>query len=103
MASWSLQEERLVCITTDNGSNVVKAASLNNWTRVQCFGHRLHLAIDESHCIFFKKGKMLFFFYADCVNVCEYFVIDKNSNIPTVVNFCYSVDGTKTKNFTCVL
>lgn len=47
MASWSLQEERLVCITTDNGSNVVKAASLNKWTRLQCFGHRLHLAIGE--------------------------------------------------------
>lgn len=47
MASWSLQEDRLVCITTDNGANVVKAASLNNWTRLQCFGHRLHLAIGE--------------------------------------------------------
>lgn len=47
MASWSLQEDRLVCITTDNGSNVVKAASLNKWTRLQCFGHRLHLAIGE--------------------------------------------------------
>jgi len=47
MASWSLQEERLVCITTDNGSNVVKAASLNKWTRLHCFGHRLHLAIGE--------------------------------------------------------
>lgn len=47
MASWSLQEERLVCLTTDNSSNVVKAASLNNWTVLQCFGHRLHLAIDE--------------------------------------------------------
>lgn len=35
----------MVCITTDNGANIVKAASLNNWTRLQCFGHRLHLAI----------------------------------------------------------
>ncbi len=47
LASWSLQEERLVCITTDNGSNVVKAVALNKWTRLQCFGHRLHLAIGE--------------------------------------------------------
>ncbi len=39
------KEERQVCITTDNGTNVVKAASLNDWTRLQCFGHRLHLAI----------------------------------------------------------
>lgn len=47
LASWDLQEEKLVCITTDNGANVVKAASLNQWTRLQCFGHRLHLAIGE--------------------------------------------------------
>ena len=47
LASWSLQEERQVCITTDNGSNVVKAAPLNKWMRLQCFGHRLQLAIDE--------------------------------------------------------
>ncbi len=37
----------MVCITTDSGANIVKAASLNNWTRLQCFGHRLHLAIGE--------------------------------------------------------
>ncbi|XP_041821745.1 E3 SUMO-protein ligase ZBED1-like [Chelmon rostratus] len=47
LASWDLQQERLVCITTDNGTNVVKAAALNQWTRLQCFGHRLHLAIDR--------------------------------------------------------
>ena len=45
LESWGFKEERQVCITTDNGSNVVKAASLNDWTRLQCFGHRLHLAI----------------------------------------------------------
>ncbi|XP_060764691.1 E3 SUMO-protein ligase ZBED1-like [Neoarius graeffei] len=48
LASWSLQEERLVCITTDSGANIVKAASLNQWTRLQCFGHRLHLAIENA-------------------------------------------------------
>ncbi|KAK0140110.1 Zinc finger BED domain-containing protein 1 [Merluccius polli] len=48
LASWSLPEERQVCITTDNGSNVVKAASLNKWMRLQCFGHRLHLAIENA-------------------------------------------------------
>ncbi|KAK1906521.1 Zinc finger BED domain containing protein 1 [Dissostichus eleginoides] len=37
-----------VCITTDNGSNIVKAVSLNKWKRLQCFGHRLHLAIERS-------------------------------------------------------
>lgn len=42
---WELSEEKLVAITTDNGANIKKAIELNNWTRLQCFGHRLHLAI----------------------------------------------------------
>ncbi|KAJ4918319.1 hypothetical protein JOQ06_022404, partial [Pogonophryne albipinna] len=41
-------EEDQTCITTDNGSNVVKAVELNHWTRLQCFGHRLHLAIENA-------------------------------------------------------
>lgn len=47
LAAWGLDEERLACITTDNGQNIVKAISINNWTRLQCFGHRLHLAIGK--------------------------------------------------------
>ncbi|XP_073708964.1 E3 SUMO-protein ligase ZBED1-like [Garra rufa] len=46
--SWSLEEQKMVCITTDSGANIVKATSLNNWTRLQCFGHRLHLAIENA-------------------------------------------------------
>ena len=42
LASWGLSEDKQVCITTDSGTNIVKATSLNNWTRLQCFGHRLH-------------------------------------------------------------
>ncbi|XP_073344944.1 E3 SUMO-protein ligase ZBED1-like [Pagrus major] len=48
LESWGLDEELMVCITTDNGANVVKAVGLNDWTRLQCFGHRLHLAIEAS-------------------------------------------------------
>lgn len=47
LVNWDLHEDRQVCITTDNGSNVVKATELNNWVRLQCFGHRLHLAIGK--------------------------------------------------------
>lgn len=47
LASWGLSEDRQVCITTDSGSNMVKATSLNKWTRLQCFGHRLHSAIGK--------------------------------------------------------
>ncbi|KAA8587504.1 hypothetical protein FQN60_016366 [Etheostoma spectabile] len=45
IASWKLYEKYLVAITTNNGSNIVKAVELNEWLRMQSFGHRLHLAI----------------------------------------------------------
>ncbi|KAL3976330.1 CD59 antigen [Sarotherodon galilaeus] len=48
LESWGLKEEFQVCITTDNGANIVKAVELSGWTRLQCFGHRLHLAIERS-------------------------------------------------------
>ncbi|XP_067313700.1 E3 SUMO-protein ligase ZBED1-like [Pseudorasbora parva] len=38
----------MTCMTTDSGANMVKALELNSWTRLQCFGHRLHLAIEKS-------------------------------------------------------
>lgn len=47
LAAWDLCEARQVAITTDNGTNIVKAVELNQWTRIQCFGHRLHLAIGK--------------------------------------------------------
>ncbi|XP_039901550.1 E3 SUMO-protein ligase ZBED1-like [Simochromis diagramma] len=48
LASWGLSEDKQVCITTDSGTNIVKATSLNDWTRLQCFGHRLHSAIEKA-------------------------------------------------------
>lgn len=47
LKSWNLNPTRLVAVTTDNGTNVVKALQLTEWQRMQCFGHRLHLAIGE--------------------------------------------------------
>ncbi|XP_051992400.1 zinc finger BED domain-containing protein 4-like [Xyrauchen texanus] len=47
LASWGLREDRQVCITTDSGTNIIKAAELNRWTRLQCFGHRLNSAIEK--------------------------------------------------------
>ncbi|XP_042079841.1 E3 SUMO-protein ligase ZBED1-like [Haplochromis burtoni] len=43
LSSWNLQEEKQVCVTTDNEANIVKAVALNNWTRLSCFGHCLHI------------------------------------------------------------
>ena len=45
LASWNLHEDQQVCMTMDNSANVVKATELNSWVRLECFGHRLHLAI----------------------------------------------------------
>lgn len=81
IASWKLQEKYLVAITTDSGSNIVKAVELNEWLRMQCFGHRLHLAIGEcsvvrSIQIFYfnqKHIKMLVFPYFPlcvCLQLC---------------------------------
>ena len=39
--------QRGVQKTTDNGTNVIKAMELNQWTRLRCFGHRLHLVIGK--------------------------------------------------------
>ncbi|KAL3972557.1 cathepsin X [Sarotherodon galilaeus] len=39
LESWGLHEDRLVCVTTDNAANNTLALQLNEWTRLQCFGH----------------------------------------------------------------
>jgi hypothetical protein len=38
LASWKMSEDREVCMTTDSGSNIIKALCLNNWTGLQCLG-----------------------------------------------------------------
>ena len=48
LESWGLQESKQVCVTTDNGSNLVRAAYLLKWLHVPCFGHNLHLAITNA-------------------------------------------------------
>ena len=45
---WMLTAEKQVCLTTDSGSNVVKAARDLKWPCLSCFGHNLHLAITKS-------------------------------------------------------
>lgn len=61
LTSWGLKEEQQICITTDNGANVVKAAELNKWERLQCFGHRLHLAIGK--CLTVMLCCLLFIYF----------------------------------------
>ncbi|KAJ4947289.1 hypothetical protein JOQ06_009325 [Pogonophryne albipinna] len=35
-------------MTTDNAANIKLAAEVNGWMRLQCFGHRLHLALENA-------------------------------------------------------
>lgn len=46
--SWELKKEQLMCITTDSGSNIIKATHTLGWRRLSCFGHNLNLAVTKS-------------------------------------------------------
>uniref|UniRef100_A0A1X7T419 Uncharacterized protein n=1 Tax=Amphimedon queenslandica TaxID=400682 RepID=A0A1X7T419_AMPQE len=48
MSEWSLTADNLVCLTTDNGSNIVSAARKLGCTQLSCFGHNLDLAITKA-------------------------------------------------------
>ncbi len=45
---WSLDKRKLVCITTDNGANIVAAVRKLGWKWLNCFGHNLHLAVTNA-------------------------------------------------------
>ena len=48
LESWALPENKLICITTDNGSNVIAAVKILKCNSFTCFGHNLHLGITNS-------------------------------------------------------
>ena len=49
LQSWNLDIKNQVCLTTDNGSNVLcTVKTILGWTHLPCFGHNLHLAIGHS-------------------------------------------------------
>ena len=73
--SWNLDASRQVCITTDNGSNIVSATTTHlDWTRLSCFGHNLNLAIENS----IKNDSRV----SQALGVCRKLV----STFPTVLN-----------------
>ena len=45
---WSLDEKKMVCITTDNGANIAAAVRKLSWTWLNCFRHNLHLAVKNA-------------------------------------------------------
>ena len=46
LESWGLSEENLVCQTKDSGANIISAAQQLEWSRLSCFGHSLHNAVN---------------------------------------------------------
>ena len=47
LQQWKLEDNRLVGITADSGSNVKLACELLHWNRLSCFGHNLNLAVGK--------------------------------------------------------
>ena len=46
--SWQLKDDKQVCITTDNGTNIISAIHQLEWLRLPCFGHCLNLAVTKA-------------------------------------------------------
>jgi hypothetical protein len=64
---WNLQESKMVALTSDSGSNMIKAAELGQWPRISCFGHNLHNAVNSGLNSDERIGKAL----KVCRNVCS--------------------------------
>ena len=46
LIQWKLESGKQVCMTTDNGSNIICATTVRLvWTHLSCFRHNLHLTI----------------------------------------------------------
>ena len=55
LSLWDLDAANQICLTTDNGSNIVNAAGTLDWSTLSCFGYTLHLSVtkaiqDDCHC-----------------------------------------------------
>ena len=46
--TWELDSVKQVCVTSDNGRNIVCAVRSLSWNHLSCFGHNLHLAVQNS-------------------------------------------------------
>jgi len=44
---WAISQ-KIVCVTTDNASDVVAAVRLNKWNHFPCFAHALNLIAQDA-------------------------------------------------------
>ena len=45
---WGIEEEKISCITTDNGANIIAAVRELKWPWLNCFGHNVNVAINNA-------------------------------------------------------
>lgn len=73
-----LDEDYLMCMTTDSESNIIWALQINRWTRLSHFGHKLHNSIGNwllkfSCLVFVLKGVQKCQCHnMNIINICEY-------------------------------
>ncbi len=48
LQAWGVGEEKVVCITSDNGANIVAAVRDLKWPWISCFRHNLNLAVNNA-------------------------------------------------------
>lgn len=48
LEDWKLLQTNLVCATTDNGSNILKAVDVLGWQHMACFSHTLQLSVEAA-------------------------------------------------------
>ena len=47
LQAWGVGEENVICITMDNGANIVAAVRDLKWPWISCFRHNLNLALNK--------------------------------------------------------
>ena len=48
LSEWKLSTDVVSGVTTDNGSNIVRAIALTGWMQLSCFGHTLQLSVEKA-------------------------------------------------------
>ena len=72
-SEWKITE-KVVCVTTDNASNMVAGVRLTGWKHLPCLGHTLNLIVCEA----IKKDEALSTLQEKCRKVVKFF---KQSNL----------------------